>query len=65
MRDLLRFHAITLLEEYNLCDYPVDLLSFDNIFLESDITEDLLFEGKRTGILHEFTMVVDPEYKYI
>ena len=52
-------------EEYNLSDYPVDILSFDNIFLECDIAQGMIFRGKRSGIIHNFTMDVDPGYKYI
>ena len=37
MRDLLRFNARTLFEEYTPSNNPVDILSFDNIFIECDI----------------------------
>ena len=37
IKDLLGFNARTLYEEYNLSPNPVDILSFDNIFLECDI----------------------------
>ena len=46
-------------------DNPVDILSFDNIFIETDIAQGMIFKGKRTGIIHNFTMDVDPGYKYI
>ena len=65
IKDLLRFHAITLYEEYILSTNPVDILSFDNIFLECNIARGMLFKSKRTGIFHNFTMDVDPGYKYI
>ena len=54
-----------LYEEYTLSSNPVDIFSFDNIFIETDISKGLIFRGKRTGILHNFTMDVDPGYKYI
>ena len=62
---LLGFNKITIFEEYNLSDNPVDILSFDNIFIETDIAKGRIFKGKRTGIIHNFTMDVDPGYKYI
>ena len=63
IRDLLGFHAITLHEEYILSPIPVDILSFDNSFLECDIAHGLSFKGKISRISHNFTMNVDPGYK--
>ena len=65
IRDLLGFNKTTILEEYNLSPNPVDILSFDNIFIETDIAKGMIFKGKRTGIIMNFTMDVDPGYKYI
>ena len=65
IRGLLGFNARTLYEEYNLSPNPVDILSFDNIFIECDIAQGMIFRGKRSGILMNFTMDVDPGYKYI
>ena len=65
IRDLLGFNKTTIFEEYNLSPNPVDNLSFDNIFLESNIARGMIFKGKRSGIIHNFTMDVDPGYKYI
>ena len=62
---LLGFNKRTIYDEYNLSDNPVDILSFDNIFIETDIAQGMIFKGKRTGIIHNFTMDVDPGYKYI
>ena len=62
---LLGFNETILWEEYNLSPNPVDILSFDNIFLECDIAKGKIFRGKRTGIIHKFTIDVDPGYKYI
>ena len=62
---LLGFNKITIYDEYNLSDNPVDILSFNNIFIETDIAKGMIFKGKRTGIIHNFTMDVDPGYKYI
>ena len=65
IRDLLGFDAIILEDEYNLSQNPVDILSFDKIFIETDIAKGMIFKGKRTGIIMNFTMDVDPGYKYI
>ena len=62
---LLGFDKRTIYEEYNLSDNPVDIFSFDNIFIETDIAQGMIFKGKRTGIIHNFTKDVDPGYKYI
>ena len=65
IRDLLGFHANTLYEDYNLSPNPVDILSIINFFLQCDIAQGTIFKGKRGGIIHNFTMDVDPGYKYI
>ena len=44
IRDFLRFNARTLYEEYNLSPIPVDILSFDIIFLETDIAQGMTFK---------------------
>ena len=62
---LLGFNEILVWGKYNLSDNPVDILSFDNIFLECNIAKGIIFKGKRSGIIHNFTMDVDPGYKYI
>ena len=62
---LLGFNKRTIYDEYNLSDNPVDILSFDNIFIEADIAQGMIFKGRRSGIIHNFTMDVDPGYKYI
>ena len=64
-RNLLGFNAVTLYNEYNLPPNPIDILSFGNVFLETDISHGMVFRGKRSGIIHDFTMDVDPGYKYI
>ena len=63
--DLLGFNETILWEEYNLSTNPVDILSFDNIFIHTDIAQGMIFRGKRSGIIHNFSMDVDPRYKYI
>ena len=61
--NLLGFNETILWQEYNLSPNPVDILSFDNIFLETDIAQGMIFRRKRSGIIHDFTMNVDPGYK--
>ena len=63
--NLLGFNEILVWGKYNLSDNPVDILSFDNIFIECNIAQGIIFKGKRSGIIHNFTMDVDPGYKYI
>ena len=62
---LLGFNKRTIYDEYNLSDNPVDILSFDNIFIETDIAQGMIFKGRRTGFIFNWTMDVDPGYKYI
>ena len=63
--DLLGFNQTTIYEEYNLSCNPVDILSFDNIFIETDIARGLIFKVKKSGLIHNFTMDVDPGCKHI
>ena len=65
IRNLLGFHETILDKKYNLSHNRVDILSFDNIFLDCDFAREMIFEGKRIGILHKWTMTVDPSYEYV
>ena len=65
IRDLLGYSKTTIYEEYNLSPNPVVILNFKNILIEADIARGLIFRGKRSGIIHNFTLDVDPGYKYI
>ena len=65
IRDLLGLNKTTKYEEHNLSPNSVDILSFDNIFLECNFAQGMIFRGKRSGIIHNFTLDVDPGYKYI
>ena len=65
IKDLLGFNARTIYENYTPSEHPVIILSFTKIFLETDIAKGKIFKGKRSGIIHNFTMDVDPGYKYI
>ena len=65
IKKLLRFHETILYEEYNLSTNPVDYFSFDNIFIHTNLAQGMILKSRRSGIIHNFTMDVDPEYKYI
>ena len=65
IRDLLEFNETTIYEEYNQSPNPVDISSFDNVFLECDIAKGMIFKSKRSRLLHYFTMDVDPGYKHL
>ena len=65
IRDLLGFNKTTIYEEYNLSPNPVDILSFDNIFLECNIAQGMIFKGRKSNMIHNWTMTVDPGYKYV
>ena len=64
-RSPLGFHETILYEEYNLSSNPIDILSFDNIFLETNIAQGKIFKGKKSGKIHNWTKPVDPGYKYV
>ena len=52
-------------EGNNLSANPVDIKSFNNIFIETDIAKGMVFKGKRSGIVMNFTMSVLPGFKYV
>ena len=62
---LLGFHETILYKEYNLSSTPADILSSDNIFLECNLAQGMIFGAKKSGVIHNFTMDVDPGNKYI
>ena len=64
MGDLLGFNKTTIIEENNLSPIPACVLSFDNIFLKCNIAQGKNFKSKLSGIIHNFTMDVDPGYKH-
>ena len=51
IRKFLGFHATTLYEKYNLSPNRVDILSFDNIFKNTNIAQGMIFKSKRYGII--------------
>ena len=44
---VLGFDAVTFYEIYYLSLNPVDILPFDNLFLDTDIAQVMIFKGKR------------------
>ena len=65
VRKLLGFHETILIKEYIQSHIPVDILSVDKIFIHTDIALGMIFKGKRSGIIHNFSNDVSPGYKYI
>ena len=61
----MRLDASTIYGDYNLSPNLVDVLSFEYNFSESDIAQGMIFKGRRSGILHNWTMTVDPGYKLV
>ena len=49
----------------NLSPNPVDILPYCNIFLETDIAQGMISEGKRSEIIHNFTMDISTGYENI
>ena len=62
---LLGFGESCIYEEYNISQNPVDIISYDNIFIESNIAQGMIFRGLRTGIIFNCQMDVNPGYKYV
>ena len=58
MRYLLVFKPVTIHAEQNLSHYPVDVLTFDDIFLQTDIPQGMIFIRNRSRKNHFFAMDV-------
>ena len=63
--DILSFDPVAIYEQFNLSHNPVEILSFDNVFLGSDIAQRMIPQAKRLGTIHVLTMDIDPGYKTI
>ena len=50
--ELLGFAKTTIYEEYIISPNPVDIISFDNIFIECDIARGMIYRGKQSNIIH-------------
>ena len=46
MRNLLGFNATTIDDKHNLSPNPVDITSFDNIFIHKNIARGMIFRGE-------------------
>ena len=62
---LLGFDETIFYNKYNKSNNPVDIMSIDNIFIETNIAKGMIFRGRRTGIIMNFTMQVSPGYKIV
>ena len=51
--------------EKNLPDESVDISSFDNVSLETDVAQGMFFEAKRSRVIHNFTKELVSGYKHI
>ena len=63
--ELLGFNKTTIYEEYNFSPNQVDIISFYNIFIECDIARGMIYWGKQSNIIHNWTMTLNPGYKYV
>ena len=59
------FDATKVSENYKLSDHPVDIISFDNIFVECEVAQGMIINGKINRVIHKFMMDVNPRDKYI
>ena len=50
---------------YNLSPNLVDIISFGINFLETNIAQGIILGGKKSGVMQNFTLHVDPGYKFI
>ena len=65
MRIFLGFDAVVIIELNISSSAPVDILSFVNFYLETDIAQGKIFRRKGTGTSKNFTMDFDPDYNII
>ena len=62
---LLGFNETIFYKEFDLSPNPVEIISFDNTFFETDIAHGMIFHGRTSGVIHNFTMNVSPAYNFI
>ena len=43
----------------------MDILPFDIIFIECDLAQGMIFKGKISTVVHNWSMAVDPGCKYV
>ena len=52
-------------EEYNLSEYPVDVLAFDIKFFQCNVAQGKFFISRKSGVIFNWTMTVNPVYKNV
>ena len=52
LRDLLGFKPSVLHEKYNLSPNPVDILLIDDIFVETEFSQGIIFQSRLAGLFH-------------
>ena len=62
IRDHLGFYSNVKYERNNSSDHPVDISSFEDIFLDCDIAHGMILKGKLSGKNRNFTKYVDLGY---
>ena len=65
IRDLSGSNHETTYETYNPSPKPVGILTFDNIFLETNIAQGMIFKSEVSEKIQIFTRDVDPRYRNI
>ena len=63
--ELLGFNKTTIYEECNFSPNPVDIKPFDNISIDCDIARGMIYRGKQSSIILNWTMTVNPGYKNV
>ena len=64
IRDFFGYESVVIQDKFNSSQDPADI-SFDITLLQTDIAQRMIFIGKRSGIIHIFTMDIDPGYNYL
>ena len=60
----MEFDSVVINGKHNLLKNPVDNLSFDVNLLETHIAQDMIFKGRRGGIIHNWA-TADLGYKLV
>ena len=65
LASLLGFVPRILTGSYNTSENKVDIISFNNVFIYCDIVRGAYWNGKRTHILHSFSLNVSPGFRFV
>ena len=52
-------------EESNSSEYPIDVLSFDIKYFQCNVAQGKIFKGRKSGVILNWRMTVDPVYKNV